>query len=127
MKKLIVILMMVLSMVVFSKDIIVSYGVDKYDNDANPVVLVVKNTNTLKFTLLRNAVSPFGPTGDLKPGDEILKSYFDLDIYGYDPKHPNRRLKSLVYLKHKGRTYKEISYETLLKVLNEIGYYEWKD
>lgn len=127
MKKMMVVLMMVLSMVVFSKDIIVSYGVDKYDNDANPVVLVVKNTNTLKFTLLRNAASPFGPTGDLQPGDEILKSYFDLDIYGYDPKHPNLRLKSLVYLKHKGKTYKEISYEKLLKVLNEIGYSEYKD
>lgn len=132
MKKLVVVLMMVLSMVVFGKQLVVSYGEDNYTgmNDANPVVLVVMNTNTKKYTLLRNTASPHGGTFGIMPGDEISKSDFNVYIMGFDNKHPdgyNTGLKSLVYLKHKGKTYKEISYETLRKVLYEIGYNEWKD
>lgn len=132
MKKMMVVLMMVMSMVVFGKQLVVSYGEDNYTgmNDANPVVLVVMNTNTKKYTLLRNTVSPHGGTFGIMPGDEISKSDFNVYIMGFDNKHPdgyNTGLKSLVYLKHKGKTYKEISYETLRKVLYEIGYNEWKD
>lgn len=132
MKKLVVVLMMVLSMVVFGKQLVVSYGEDNYTgmNDANPVVLVVMNTNTKKYTLLRNTASPHGGTFGIMPGDEISKSDFNVYIMGFDNKHPdgyNTGLKSLVYLKHKGKTYKEISYETLRKVLYDIGYNEWKD
>ena len=132
MKKLVVVLMMVMSMVVFGKQLVVSYGEDNYTgmNDANPVVLVVMNTNTKKYTLLRNTASPHGGTFGIMPGDEISKSDFNVYIMGFDNKHPdgyNTGLKSLVYLKHKGKTYKEISYETLRKVLYEIGYNEWKD
>ena len=88
------------------------------------------NTNTKKYTLLRNTASPHGGTFGIMPGDEISKSDFNVYIMGFDNKHPdgyNTGLKSLVYLKHKGKTYKEISYETLRKVLYEIGYNEWKD
>lgn len=132
MKKLMVVLMMVMSMVVFGKQLVVSYGEDNYTgmNDANPVVLVVMNTNTKKYTLLRNTASPHGGTFSIMPGDEINKSDFNIYIVGFDSKHPegyNTGLKSLVYLKHKGKTYKEISYETLRKVLYDIGYNEWKD
>lgn len=132
MKKLVVVLMMVMSMVVFGKQLVVSYGEDNYTgmNDANPVVLVVMNTNTKKYTLLRNTASPHGGTFGIMPGDEISKSDFNVYIMGFDNKHPdgyNTGLKSLVYLKHKGKTYKEISYETLRKVLYDIGYNEWKD
>ena len=132
MKKLMVVLMMVMSMVVFGKQLVVSYGEDNYTgmNDANPVVLVVMNTNTKKYTLLRNTASPHGGTFGIMPGDEISKSDFNVYIMGFDNKHPdgyNTGLKSLVYLKHKGKTYKEISYETLRKVLYDIGYNEWKD
>lgn len=132
MKKLVVVLMMVMSMVVFGKQLVVSYGEDNYTgmNDANPVVLVVMNTNTKKYTLLRNTASPHGGTFGIMPGDEISKSDFNVYIVGFDNKHPdgyNTGLKSLVYLKHKGKTYKEISYETLRKVLYEIGYNEYKD
>ena len=62
------------------------------------------------------------------PGDEIYDSDFKVYIVGFDNKHPegyNTGLKSLIYLKHKGKTYKEISYEKLLNVLNEIGYREY--
>ena len=132
MKKMMVVLMMVMSMVVFGKQLVVSYGEDNYTgmNDANPVVLVVMNTNTKKYTLLRNTASPHGGTFGIMPGDEISKSDFNVYIMGFDNKHPegyNTGLKSLVYLKHKGKTYKEISYETLRKVLYDIGYNEWKD
>ena len=132
MKKLVVVLMMVMSMVVFGKQLVVSYGEDNYTgmNDANPVVLVVMNTNTKKYTLLRNTASPHGGTFGIMPGDEISKSDFNVYIVGFDNKHHdgyNTGLKSLVYLKHKGKTYKEISYETLRKVLYEIGYNEYKD
>jgi hypothetical protein len=132
MKKLVVILMMVLSMVAFGKRVVISYGEDNYTgmNDANPVVLVVMNTNTKKYTLLRNTASPHGGTFGIMPGDEIYDSDFKVYIMGFDNKHPdgyNTGLKSLVYLKHKGKTYKEISYETLRKVLYDIGYNEWKD
>ena len=132
MKKMLVVLMMVMSMVAFGKQLVVSYGEDNYTgmNDANPVVLVVMNTNTKKYTLLRNTASPHGGTFGIMPGDEISKSDFNVYIMGFDNKHPdgyNTGLKSLVYLKHKGKTYKEISYETLRKVLYEIGYNEWKD
>ena len=132
MKKMMVVLMMVMSMVVFGKQLVVSYGEDNYTgmNDANPVVLVVMNTNTKKYTLLRNTVSPHGGTFGIMPGDEISKSDFKVYIMGFDNKHPdgsNTGLKSLVYLKHKGKTYKEISYETLRKVLYDIGYNEYKD
>ena len=132
MKKLVVVLMMVMSMVVFGKQLVVSYGEDNYTgmNDANPVVLVVMNTNTKKYTLLRNTASPHGGTFGIMPGDEISNSAFNVYIMGFDNKHPdgyNTGLKSLVYLKHKGKTYKEISYETLRKVLYDIGYNEWKD
>lgn len=132
MKKLVVVLMMVMSMVVFGKQLVVSYGEDNYTgmNDANPVVLVVMNTNTKKYTLLRNTASPHGGTFGIMPGDEISKSDFNVYIMGFDNRHPdgyNTGLKSLVYLKHKGKTYKEISYETLRKVLYDIGYNEWKD
>ena len=132
MKKLVVVLMMVMSMVVFGKQLVVSYGEDNYTgmNDANPVVLVVMNTNTKKYTLLRNTASPHGGTFGIMPGDEISNSDFNVYIVGFDNKHPdgyNTGLKSLVYLKHKGKTYKEISYETLRKVLYDIGYNEWKD
>ena len=76
MKKLMVVLMMVVSMVAFGKRLVVSYGEDKYSdkNDANPVVLVVMNTNTKKYTLLRNTVSPHGGTFEIEPGDEIHDS-----------------------------------------------------
>ena len=132
MKKMMVVLMMVMSMVVFGKQLVVSYGEDNYTgmNDTNPVVLVVMNTNTKKYTLLRNTASPHGGTFGIIPGDEISKSDFNVYIMGFDNKHPdgyNTGLKSLVYLKHKGKTYKEISYETLRKVLYDIGYNEWKD
>ena len=132
MKKMMVVLMMVMSMVVFGKQLVVSYGEDNYTgmNDANPVVLVVMNTNTKKYTLLRNTASPHGGTFGIMPGDEISKSDFNVYIMGFDNKHPdgyNTGLKSLVYLKHKGKTYKEISYDTLRKVLYDIGYNEWKD
>lgn len=132
MKKMLVVLMMMVSMVVFGKQLVVSYGEDNYTgmNDANPVVLVVMNTNTKKYTLLRNTASPHGGTFGIMPGDEISKSDFNVYIMGFDNKHPdgyNTGLKSLVYLKHKGKTYKEISYETLRKVLYDIGYNEWKD
>lgn len=130
MKKLMVVLMMFVSMVAFGKRLVVSYGEDKYSgkNDANPVVLVVMNTNTKKYTLLRNTMSPHGGTFEIMPGDEIVNSDFNIYIVGFDNKHPegyNTGLKSLIYLKHKGKTYKEISYENLLKVLNEIGYREY--
>ena len=132
MKKMMVVLMMVLSMVAFGKRVVISYGEDNYSgmNDANPVVLVVMNTNTKKYTLLRNTASPHGGTFGIMPGDEISNSDFNVYIVGFDNKHPdgyNTGLKSLVYLKHKGKTYKEISYETLRKVLYDIGYNEWKD
>ena len=125
-----VVLMMVVSMVAFGKRLVVSYGEDKYSdkNDANPVVLVVMNTNTKKYTLLRNTMSPHGGTFEIMPGDEIYDSDFKVYIVGFDNKHPegyNTGLKSLIYLKHKGKTYKEISYEKLLNVLNEIGYREY--
>ena len=130
MKKMMVVLMMVMSMVVFGKQLVVSYGEDNYSgmNDANPTVLVVMNTNTKKYTLLRNTVSPHGGTFDIEPGDEIHDSDFKVYIVGFDNKHPegyNTGLKSMIYLKHKGRTYKEIDYGTLKKVLNEIGYSEY--
>ena len=132
MKKLVVVLMMMVSMVAFGKRVVISYGEDNYSgmNDANPVVLVVMNTNTKKYTLLRNTASPHGGTFGIMPGDEISNSDFNVYIVGFDSKHPegyNTGLKSLVYLKHKGKTYKEISYDTLRKVLYDIGYNEYKD
>ena len=132
MKKMMVVLMMVLSMVTFGKRVVISYGEDNYTgmNDANPTVLVVMNTKTKKYTLLRNTVSPHGGTFGIMPGDEIYDSDFKVYIVGFDNKHPdgyNTGLKSLIYLKHKGRTYKEIDYDTLKKVLYDIGYNEYKD
>ena len=132
MKKFLVVLMMFVSMVAFGKRVVISYGEDNYSgmNDANPVVLVVMNTNTKKYTLLRNTASPHGGTFGIMPGDEIDNSDFNVYIVGFDNKHPdgyNTGLKSLVYLKHKGKTYKEISYDTLRKVLYDIGYNEYKD
>lgn len=132
MKKFLVVLMMMVSMVAFGKRVVISYGEDNYSgmNDANPVVLVVMNTNTKKYTLLRNTASPHGGTFGIMPGDEISNSDFNVYIVGFDNKHPdgyNTGLKSLVYLKHKGKTYKEISYDTLRKVLYDIGYNEYKD
>lgn len=132
MKKMLVVLMMMVSMVAFGKRVVISYGEDNYSgmNDANPTVLVVMNTNTKKYTLLRNTASPHGGTFGIMPGDEISNSDFNVYIVGFDNKHPdgyNTGLKSLVYLKHKGKTYKEISYDTLRKVLYDIGYNEYKD
>lgn len=130
MKKLMVVLMMVVSMVAFGKRVVVSYGQDMYSgmNDANPVVLVVLNTKTKKYTLVRNTASPHGPTSMYEPGFEITERDFKYPILGFDSKHPDgydTGLKSMVYLKHGGRTYKEISYETLRKVLYDIGYEEY--
>ena len=130
MKKLMVVLMMVVSMVAFGKRLVIASGEDYYSgmDGAHPTVLVVMNTNTKKYTLLRNSESPHGGTFGIGAGDVLENSDFNVYIMGFDNKHPdgyNTGIKSIVYLKHKGRTYKEISYETLLKVLNDIGYEEY--
>lgn len=90
MKKMLVVLMMMVSMVAFGKRVVISY--------------------------------------EIEPGDEIHDSDFKVYIVGFDSKHPegyNTGLKSMIYLKHKGKTYKEIDYGTLKRVLSEIGYTEY--
>lgn len=132
MKKIVLVLMMLVSMVSFSKKVIVSYGEDIYSgiNNANPIVLVVLNTNTKKYTLLRNTASPHGGTFMYELGYEVSDSDFKLPIMGFDNRHPDgydTGLKSIIYLKHAGRTYKEINERTLRQVLYDIGYNEYRD
>jgi hypothetical protein len=132
MKKFLAVLMMVISVVSFGKKVIISQGDDMYTatKHANPTVLVVLNKKTNKYTLLRNTASPHGGTFYLENGDEIQDSYFKLPIIGFDSKHPDgydTGLKCIVYLKHAGRTYKEIDYNTLIRVLGDIGYEEYED
>lgn len=130
MKKFLVVLMLIVSMVAFSEKVVVSMGDDIYSgtNHANPVVLVVLNKRTNKYTLYRNTASPHGPTWGIEVGYEINDNDLKLPILAFDSNHPegyNTGLKSMVYLKHKGRIYKEIDHNTLIRILDDIMYEEY--
>ena len=127
MKKLVLVLMLVISMVSFSSKIIVSMGHDNVKDPAHPDTWIILNTQTQKYTLIKITDTPHGGVFGYDVGDEIMDDIFRQAIIAFDKKHPegyNTGVKAAVYLKYKGKTYKEIDHSTLIKVLQSIGYYE---
>lgn len=123
MKKFLVVLMLVVSMVGFGRQNVVTTGEDKYsDKDyVHPGVAVIYNDQTDKYTLVRyTAAGGF----DLLVG-EFDPSLFKQPMLIFSPKYPDGKDsgdKYVILLKHKGKTYKNVSYETAKKVLKEIGF-----
>ena len=128
MKKVLLILMFVVSMVSFSNKVIVSMGEDNVRDDAHPTTWVILNNQTKKYTLVKITETPHGGLFGYEVGDEVTAEIFKLPIIGFSNKYPegyNTGIKAAVYLKYKGRKYKEIDYNTLMNVLNAIGYRQY--
>ena len=128
MKKVLLILMFVVSMVSFSNKVIVSMGEDNVRDDAHPTTWVILNNQTKKYTLVKITETPHGGLFGYAVGDEVTDEIFKLPIIGFSSKYPegyNTGIKAAVYLKYKGRKYKEIDYNTLMNVLNAIGYRQY--
>ena len=128
MKKVLLILMFVVSMVSFSNKVIVSMGEDNVRDDAHPTTWVILNNQTKKYTLVKITETPHGGLFGYEVGDEVTDEIFKLPIIGFSNKYPegyNTGIKAAVYLKYKGRKYKEIDYNTLMHVLNAIGYRQY--
>lgn len=129
MKKMMVVLMMVVSMVSFSNKVIVSMGEDNVRDDAHPTTWIIKNTQTNKYTLVKITETPHGGLFGVEIGDVVTDEIFKMPIIGFDNKHPdgyNTGVKAAVYLKYKGRKYKDIDYNTLMNVLGAIGYHQYQ-
>ena len=128
MKKVLLILMFVVSMVSFINKVIVSMGEDNVRDDAHPTTWVILNNQTKKYTLVKITETPHGGLFGYEVGDEVTDEIFKLPIIGFSNKYPegyNTGIKAAVYLKYKGRKYKEIDYNTLMNVLNAIGYRQY--
>ncbi|WP_276627994.1 MULTISPECIES: hypothetical protein [Fusobacterium] len=120
--------MFVVSMVSFSNKVIVSMGEDNVRDDAHPTTWVILNNQTKKYTLVKITETPHGGLFGYEVGDEVTDEIFKLPIIGFSNKYPegyNTGIKAAVYLKYKGRKYKEIDYNTLMNVLNAIGYRQY--
>lgn len=129
MKKLLFVLMLVLSVVSFANKLVISVGSDNVRDDAHPDTFVLMDLKTNKYTLVKITDSPHGGLMGVGVGDVLDNSIFKQRIFGFDERHPegyDTGVKAAVYLKYKGRTYKEIDYNTLLKVLKSIGYRQFE-
>ena len=129
MKKVLLILMFVVSMVSFSNKVIVSMGEDNVRDDAHPTTWVILNNQTKKYTLVKITDTPHGGLFGVEVGDEVTDEIFKQRIFGFSNKYPegyDTGIKAAVYLKYKGRKYKEIDYNTLMNVLNAIGYHQYE-
>jgi hypothetical protein len=128
MKKLLLVLMFMVSMVSFSNKVVVSMGYDNVRDDAHPTTWVILNNQTNKYTLVKITDTPHGGLFGYDVGDEVTDEIFKQRIFGFSNKYPegyDTGIKAAVYLKYKGRKYKEIDYNTLMNVLNAIGYRQY--
>lgn len=129
MKKLLLVLMFIVSMVSFSNKVVVSMGYDNVRDDAHPTTWVILNNQTKKYTLVKITDTPHGGLFGVEVGDEVTDEIFKQRILGFSNKYPegyDTGIKAAVYLKYKGRKYKEIDYNTLMNVLNAIGYHQYE-
>lgn len=102
MKKVLLILMFVVSMVSFSNKVIVSMGEDNVRDDAHPTTWVILNNQTKKYTLVKITETPHGGLFGYEVGDEVTDEIFKLPIIGFSNKYPegyNTGIKAAVYLK----------------------------
>lgn len=124
MKKFLVMLMFVISMVGFGRETITAMGEDKYSkNDfKHPTVAVIYNDRNDTYTVVRfTAANGFA----VELNEEFDRSLFKQSVYGFDAKHPDgydTGIKIAVYMKHKGNVYKNVSYEVVRKLLKEIDF-----
>ena len=121
--------MFIVSMVSFSNKVVVSMGYDNVRDDAHPTTWVILNNQTKKYTLVKITDTPHGGLFGVEVGDEVTDEIFKQRIFGFSNKYPegyDTGIKAAVYLKYKGRKYKEIDYNTLMNVLNAIGYHQYE-
>ena len=124
MKKFLVMLMFVVSMVGFGREVITAMGEDKYSNKdfAHPTVAVVYNDRNDTYTVVRfTAANGF----IIEINAEFDRSLLKQSVLGFDAKHPDgfdTGIKFAVYMKHNGKTYKNVSYEVVRKLLKEINF-----
>lgn len=124
MKKFLVMLMFVISVVGFGREVITAMGEDKYsDKDfKHPTVAVVYNDTNNTYTVVRfTAANGFM----VEINEEFDRSLLKQSVLGFDAKHPegfDTGIKLAVYMKHKGKTYKNVSYEVVRKLLKEINF-----
>lgn len=131
MKKWLVSLIMVLSVVCFSTEWkVLSMGEDIYSekNHSNPIVAILQNSKTDKYTLARCTASPHGLM--VEKGSIITEEDFKIPIVGFSAKYPegyDTGLRSIVLLKHNGKTYKELTYDQIIFVLKKLQYKEYNE
>lgn len=124
MKKFLVVLMFVVSIVGFGREVITAMGEDKYSNKdfAHPTVAVVYNDRNDTYTVVRfTAANGF----IIEINAEFDRSLLKQSVLGFDAKHPDgfdTGIKFAVYMKHNGKTYKNVSYEVVRKLLKEINF-----
>lgn len=115
MKKFLVMLMFVISVVGFGEEIVAAFGRDNYsETDIRPGVAIIYDDLRDRYTVLRwdGVVPPKTfSIGDPFFAPEMMKT----EYYGK---------KSFAYLKYKGKTYKKITKGELMQLLNQIGFYE---
>lgn len=115
MKKFLVMLMFVISVVGFGEEVVAAFGRDNYSNtDKRPGIVIIYDDLRDRYTVLR--WDGFVPPKIFSVGDP----FFAPDMM----KMEDGGKKIFAYLKYKGKTYKKITKGELMQLLNQIGFYE---